>query len=531
MAKRRPARISPEPTPVAEEPVESGPFSCAPPAPPSPPSPRESAAAPARPSAAAAPAPASPRAVPQSRFGGFIQTYSSFLSSFVIGAAGLIATTQYQWNQAKIAAKQAESQIRITEAQADNSWRIERAKILSQNLQVLSAQGSGNVEQRYGVLLSLTRGNILDSELAVSYALELGKENPEYMRSVLANTKEKDYRRLASAFVVTCEQRYGLSRAVDACKGDKQQERGAALVEVLSEEIETALQQGKLGPLALLQEEREVVANLARFLWLFTPFVTDQYERRQWEQIERFAQVSSAARLIAALAVLSIKNGVYVTNGESQQIQRYHEEHRRFLAAFLLGTGCDNECRGRIAGVMLSAFQRAGGDFDAAMMAVLSRPRVETTATLSRLNQRLLLCQVAEPDAVALRDQALVPLLLTALNAAQPDAARIDDLLGLLAQVPELAPPAPPAAPGAKTPADAAKDAANLKDLKDPKDSGSRWRALLAQLQRVEGGRYQKLLAERRAQRSRAQKLLTPNLRKASFCNVSGVTIEADVEE
>ena len=128
----------------------------------------------------------------QSRLGYFIQTYSSFLSSFVIGAAGLVATTMYQYNQSKIAAEQAKSQIRIAESQAENSWRIERAKILSQNLQVLSAQGSGNVEQRYGVLLSLTRGNILDSELAVSYALELGRENADYMHSVLSSTRDKD---------------------------------------------------------------------------------------------------------------------------------------------------------------------------------------------------------------------------------------------------------------------------------------------------------------------------------------------------
>ena len=47
---------------------------------------------------------------------------------------------------------------------------------------MLSAQGPGSVEQRYGVLLSLARGNILDPELAVSYALELGKENADYMQ-------------------------------------------------------------------------------------------------------------------------------------------------------------------------------------------------------------------------------------------------------------------------------------------------------------------------------------------------------------
>ena len=47
--------------------------------------------------------------------------------------------------------------------------------------------GSNSADQRYGVLLSLTRADIIDPELAVSYALELGKDNADYMLSVLAN--------------------------------------------------------------------------------------------------------------------------------------------------------------------------------------------------------------------------------------------------------------------------------------------------------------------------------------------------------
>src|SRR5262244_1886961 len=159
------------------------------------------------------------------RIGKFIQTYHGFLSSFVIGAAGLIATSIWQYRQAEIAGRQAAAQQRVAETQAENNWKIEKAKILAQNLQTLSMQGGGNVEQRYGVLLSLTRGNILDPELAVSYALELGKDNPEYMRSVLSNTSDKEYWRLARAFEATCEQRYGISRPVQICEVDKLAER------------------------------------------------------------------------------------------------------------------------------------------------------------------------------------------------------------------------------------------------------------------------------------------------------------------
>src|SRR3954452_9903181 len=106
------------------------------------------------------------------KVGKFIQTYHGFLSTFVIGAAGLIATSIWQYKQSEIGRHQAESQQKIAETQAANSWRIERAEILSKNLQTLSAHGGGTADQRYGVLLSLARGNIMDPELAVSYALE-----------------------------------------------------------------------------------------------------------------------------------------------------------------------------------------------------------------------------------------------------------------------------------------------------------------------------------------------------------------------
>ena len=49
------------------------------------------------------------------RVGKFIQTYHGFLSSFVIGAAGLIATSIWQFKQSEIARRQAESQQKVAE--------------------------------------------------------------------------------------------------------------------------------------------------------------------------------------------------------------------------------------------------------------------------------------------------------------------------------------------------------------------------------------------------------------------------------
>ena len=228
-----------------------------------------------------------------SKLGRFIMKYHTFLSSFVIGAAGLIATSIWQYRQSVIAAHSAESQQKVAETQADNQWRIERAEILAKNLPVLAAQGPGSVEQRYGVLLSLARGNILDPELAVSYALELGKDNPDYMESVLANTAGKDYHRLSRSYILPCEEKYGLARPVPICATDKLASRSAAIAQLISDETQAAQAQGQPGPLVMLKDEREVQQNVSRFAGLFEDTLNDYYERRLWNEIAKFEAYST----------------------------------------------------------------------------------------------------------------------------------------------------------------------------------------------------------------------------------------------
>jgi hypothetical protein len=52
----------------------------------------------------------------------------------------------------------------------------------------------------------------------VSYALELGKDNPSYMRSVLEATAQKNYSQLAQAFKMTCIQRFGVEKAARSAR-------------------------------------------------------------------------------------------------------------------------------------------------------------------------------------------------------------------------------------------------------------------------------------------------------------------------
>ena len=85
-----------------------------------------------------------------SRLGRFIQNYSGFLSSFVIGVAGLVATSIWQFRQAQNAERQQASEQAIARTKADNDWRIARAEILGKNLSVLSLQGPQTADQRFG---------------------------------------------------------------------------------------------------------------------------------------------------------------------------------------------------------------------------------------------------------------------------------------------------------------------------------------------------------------------------------------------
>src|SRR5450432_3206423 len=205
-----------------------------------------------------------------SKLGRFIQTYHGFLSSFVIGVAGLVATSIWQYRQSEIASQQARSEQSIAQTKAENDWRIARAEILSKNLNVLSAQGPGSADQRFGVLLSLTRGAIIDPELAVSYAMELGKDNATYMRTVLEATGQKNYEQLAQGFKLTCVQRFGVEKATDLCKDDALGERSDAIAQVILDELgaATALRAPQAnGPLSLLREERDVQAFPGQLAW------------------------------------------------------------------------------------------------------------------------------------------------------------------------------------------------------------------------------------------------------------------------
>jgi len=453
-----------------------------------------------------------------SRVGRFIQTYSSFLSSFVIGVAGLVATSIWQYRQSQTAIRQAESEQKIAATKAENEWRIARAEILAKNLNVLSMQGPSSADQRFGVLLSLTRGAILDPELAVSYALELGKDNASYMSDVLTATEHKNYEQLAQAFKLTCVQRYGVSRDAEVCKADKLAERSDAIAEVIHDEldeqtaaptqppaegekVQAETKPTSVGPLSLLRNEREVETNVGKLAWLFEPYLQDLYEKRQWKEIARFESVSPGAKLVAAIVLATARTGEMMGKAESEDLEKFHAQRRKWLGDFMLGPTCDPECRGKLLDVMLSMYGESDGDYDEAVRRLLLLPRTESGPALGKLHTRLLWCQADKDDLDLFRDHVLVPTLNAALSSPKVDSVPVDDVLGLLAMT---------------------------DDPKEPPALGA-WNALMATLEKTPEHR-DRTFAKLRARVKRERQSPPPMVKKWNFCGAAetGAQTEGD---
>ena len=493
----------------------------------------------------AAPA-ATPAAPPARGLAAFIKWASSntqFFSSVIIGGAGLIATSLYQCNQAKLAQRQAESQQKIATEQAINNWRIERAKILSQNLQTLTARGGDNAEQRYGVLLSLSRGNILDPDLAVTYALELGKDNPEYMASVLANIEQKDqhhYRRLASAYLPTCAQRYGVSvPGLPICKDDRYAERSRAIAEVVADDAEPQLAEppGHFGgPLGLLRDEREVHNSLLRLVGLYSEFVEELYERRQWTTLQRLFAESAAAGLVGSLALL-MQSADLANSTDLEVARQLFDERERWLVNYALSASCDADCRGRVLNVVLSHLNRGQAPFRRFVRQVMSAPRVDSAAFIHRLQGRLSYCQIDPDQHEALRDQVIVPIVQELLRKVpplpppspvpSPAASAVKGPSGKPAAQSPVGTAATPPSPAQPSPGGAASPTTPpasvlptdpnqlqiddllglLSLLPQPTEPSDAWKKMLADLQIVTGGRQPALFLARHVEEYRRRKL------------------------
>jgi hypothetical protein len=272
--------------------------------------------------------------------------------------------------------------------------------------------------------------------------------------------------------------------------------------------MDAARAQGKPGPLVLLTDERTVQETPARLAWLFTPFLQGLYERRLWNDIAKFEATSTGAKLVTALVLGPSRPSEFVASSEQAQVEKFHDERMKWLLGYVFSNTCNGECKGKLIDVMLTLASESHGRFDEALHTLFKRPRAEVAAALSRLHTRLLTCQVAQEDLASLRDRVLVPALTEELNAAKPDLARLDDVLGLLA----LVPPTP-------------------EDKNDPAPHKA-WVDAFKKARDVLKDKFGKVYLSRREAASRVRTSPPPALRAAMFCTAAeSQNVEVDLGE
>src|SRR5262249_32844583 len=188
------------------------------------------------------------------------------------------------------------------------------------------------------------------------------------------------------------------------------------------------------------------------------------------------------------------RTGELVSASESAELDKFHADRRKWLAGYLLGRNCDPDCRGKLVDVMLSSYGEAEGDYDDTLKRLLRQSHAEAAPTFGHLHARLLWCQVDADDLASFRDHVLVPSLTDALAAPKLESTLLEDLVGLIALVPE------PAATDGK-----ALDA---------------WKKMMAALPRS-GEKVQHALATRRAASARERTNPPPMVKKVNFCNAA----------
>jgi hypothetical protein len=335
----------------------------------------------------------------------------------------------------------------------------------------------------------------------VSYALELGKDNAGYMRAVLASTSNKNYMQLAEAFKLTCLQRFGVQRAAEICKDDKLADRSDSIAQLIQDETQAAADAGfiQAGPMVLLRNEREVQAHPGRLAWLFEPVLQDLYERRQWKEIAKFEETSAGAHLVGSLVLATARTGELLSSSEAAALQKFHSDQRQWLVTYLGSNSCDPECRGKLVDVMLSSYGEAQGDYDEPMKKLLHQPRAEAGPSLATFHSRILWCQVDADDLMQFRDRVLVPAATEALADGKSAPTMLDDIVALVALVPE------PSTSG------------------DPKSLAA-WKALIAALAKS-NEHTQRIFSSRRATAQRERTNPPPMIKKVNFCGAADTAL------
>jgi len=145
--------------------------------------------------------------------------------------------------------------------------------------------------------------------------------------------------------------------------------------------------------------------------------------------------------------------------------------------------------------VMLSTYGEAQGDYDEALRKLVQLSRSESGPAMARLHARVLWCQVDGDDLKEFRDHVLVPALTAALGTKDADRAMLEDLIALVAMMPEPAADAAPATLAA-------------------------WKALAAAIEKADD-KLGRVFATRRTTARRERANPPPMIKKVDFCTAA----------
>jgi hypothetical protein len=189
------------------------------------------------------------------------------------------------------------------------------------------------------------------------------------------------------------------------------------------------------------------------------------------------------------------RTGELVSTSEAAQIDRFHGDHRKWLVAYMMGAECGGDCRGKLVNAMLTSYHQAAGDYDEPFRRLLLQPRAEAAAAYAHLHLRLLWCQIDAGPETEFRDRVLVPALDAAMAEPKADPVLLEDLVGLVALVPE-----PPASDTSATVA---------------------WKKLIGQLDHSKE-HLSRTFNTRRAASARERSNPPPMVKKVNFCGPDG---------
>jgi hypothetical protein len=290
---------------------------------------------------------------------------------------------------------------------------------------------------------------------------------------------------------------------VKACQADAYIDRARAIAQLFADEVNSAPDLKRAGPMRLLNDEHVVQAAPSRFAWLFAPYLSTLYDRRQWNEINEFEAYSPGSRLTAAVVLSPTQYGALVATSEVAAVDKFHDARAFWLVDYMLGNTCDPECKGRLVDIMITNHTEVAGRYDQGLTKLLQRPRAEAGIALGRMHTRLLACQVADDDVLGLRDQVLIPALDEELKKPDADKLKVEELLSLIVLTPDPEPTAKDAAPTAQR---------------------ARWDATLERARALMQDQYTRVFDVRRDAAETARKHPPSHLRGAMFCGAALLT-------